>query len=112
MLPFVCGLVLLVVQVALVGRSQVTLHHATREVARAVALDGDVAAAVEIGRRVPGLDPGRLELWAAPTGGTGSGPSFVTVEARYRQPLVVPLVSLIRREVDLDSRLIVRAEPP
>ena len=107
LLPFVCGLLLLVAQLALVARSQILLHHVTRETARAVALDGDTGSALEAGRRATGLDPERLALTVEPAGAAG----LFAVEGHYRLDVIVPLVDLLRREVTLDSRLVVRAEP-
>jgi hypothetical protein len=108
-LPLVCGLFLLLVQVALVARSQILLTHATREAARAVALEPATATAtaVDAGRRTAGLDPDRLQLTVEP----GGEPALWTVRGRYRLPLVVPLLNLARGGVTLSSLLVVRAEP-
>jgi len=103
----VCGLFLLLVQVALVGRSQILVTHATREVARAVALEPGSSTAVDAARRAGGLDPAHLDMAVEPAG----EPSLWAVRSRYRLPLVVPLLNIARREVTLGSRLVVRAEP-
>ena len=106
LLPFVCALVLLVVQVALVARDQLLLATATREAARVAAVDGDPAAARAAGQRATDLDPRRLFL-------TVEGPDdhgLLAVHARYRVPVVVPLLAWLRPEVDLAADLVVRGE--
>jgi hypothetical protein len=106
LLPFVFGLLLLVVQVALVARDQLLLHHATREAARAIALEGDPSAAAG-GRNDGEREDERFELTVEPL---AEAPLFA-VRGRYRSPVVVPLINLAREDVLLESRLVVRAEP-
>ena len=56
--------------------------------------------------RAAGLDPARLDLEVAPAAGDG----LVTVRAAYRQPLAVPLVGVVHRDVTLTAQLSIRAE--
>jgi Flp pilus assembly protein TadG len=106
LLPFVCGLLLALVQTALVARDQILLQHATRETARAVALDGDIVAATAAGRSAVRLVENRLELSIEGAGDSG----LFTVRGRYRSPVALPVLNLIRREVTLDTQLVVQAE--
>jgi len=95
-----------VAQTALLARDLILLQHATRETARAVALDGDIVAAAAAGRRAVGLVEDRLQLSIDGAGGSG----LLTVRGRYRSPVAVPFVNLLRTEVMLDTRLVVQAE--
>jgi hypothetical protein len=107
LLPVVCGLVLLVVQVAVAARAQLLLTTVVREAARAAAVDGSVAEAEAAGRAATDLDDARLELLVAGPRADG----LLSIRARYRLPVGVPLLSLVRRELELSSTLAVRPEP-
>jgi hypothetical protein len=98
LLPLLLSLALVVVQVGLVARDQVLLVHATREAARAAAV-GEAA-----GPAPAGLDPGRLSLVVS-----GDGP-LVRAVGRYRAPVVVPLLSRLRPDVELRAELATRRE--
>jgi TadE-like protein len=105
--PIICGLLLLAIEVGSVLRSQVLLVQLTRQVARdaslspgAAPVDGRAAA------RAAGLDPGRLQLDV----GSATDDGVITVHASYRQPLAVPLVGILHRDVTLGAQLSVRAE--
>jgi hypothetical protein len=110
LLPVVCALLILLLQVGLTVRSQVLLVHLTRQAARDLAVAGAVAGTMAPAEaaRAAGLAPERLEvvIAAAPAGG-----GLATVRARYRQPIVVPLLGILRPELTLTSQLTVRPEP-
>lgn len=101
LLPLLLLLVLAAVQVGLVVRDQVLLVHATREAARSAAVGASGGAPAP---SPGGLDPARLELTAASDG------RVVRAVGRYRTPVVVPLLSALRREVVLQSALTMWAE--
>ena len=98
---------MLAIQVGAVLRSQVLLVHLTRQVAReAAASFGEGEVDQGAAARAAGLDPARLDLEVAPAAGDG----LVTVRAAYRQPLAVPLVGVVHRDVTLTAQLSIRAE--
>ena len=89
--PVVLIGVLLVLQLALVGRDQLLLSHATREAARSAAVDPRTDAGREGAlASTTGLDPARLNVDADRSGGR------TRVRLEYRSltdlPLVGPLV--------------------
>lgn len=100
--PVVLLGVLLVLQLALVGRDQLLVSHATREAARSAAVDprqgaaGDGALA-----STTGLDPDRLEVDADHVGGRVR--IRLTYRSRTALPLVGPLVPdpVLRAEVTM-----------
>lgn len=89
LLPVVLALVLGVLQVGLVVRSQVQVTHAAREAARVVAVTGDASQAAGAAARAGGLEPSRLDVDV--TGAVARG-GIVTVTIRYRAPTDVALV--------------------
>jgi hypothetical protein len=99
-LPLLLLLALVALQVGLVARDQVLLVQATREAARAAAVGEGAVPPPTPG----GLDPARLHL--AVTEGTG----LVRAVGTYRTPIVVPLLTWVRREVVLGASLAMRAE--
>lgn len=98
-LPVVCIGVLLVLQLALVGRDAVLVTHAAREAARAAAVEptgpsartGAVAAS-------SALDPARLDVRLRRSGGR------VTVEVGYRSITGLPLVGALIPDPDLHGQ--------
>lgn len=106
-LPVLVLALLLVVQVALVARSQILVVHAAREGARAAAVDGRPAAAERAARATPGLRPARLLVSASARRETGS---TVRVTVRYRAPTDVPLVGALLGEPQLEASVAMRVE--
>ena len=106
-LPLLVLLLLLVVQVGCTVHDQVVVTHASREAARAAAVDADPRAPRWAAEAGGGLDPGRLTVVVVGREGPG-GP--VTVEVRYRSPVRVPLLRLALPEVGLASRTTMRVE--
>jgi hypothetical protein len=108
-LPLVVIALLLVLQVALVGRGQLLVTDAAREGARAAAVGataGEVAAVVA---RAPGLDPRRIEV---KLDGTGRPGDDVRVTVRYRSPTDVALVGPLVGEPVLRASVAMRREDP
>jgi Flp pilus assembly protein TadG len=105
-LPVIVMALLLVLQVALVARSQVLVVDAAREGARAAAVDGSAAAAEAAASGTPGLVAARLAV-EADVGGPG-GDAVVTV--RYRHETDVPLVGPLLGDPMLAARVVMRVE--
>jgi Flp pilus assembly protein TadG len=105
LLPVICGLLLLIVQVGLVARAQILLTAATREAARAAAVDPDRQAALSAGTDGSGLNDALLDLAI-----TDVRDGLVNVRGTYRAPVAVPFLGIIRREVHLEASLVVRTE--
>ena len=100
--PVVLLGVLLVLQLALVGRDQLLMSHATREAARSAAVDPRSGAArAGALASTTGLDPSRLEVDAQHGGGRVR--VRLTYRARTALPLVGPLVPdpVLRAEVTM-----------
>jgi hypothetical protein len=94
-LPLICLMVLVVVQAGLVVRDQVLLVHAAREGARVAAIDGDHARALAAAGDATALQPERL------SGSVTRHGDLITVELRYRSPIVVPVLRRARTDVTL-----------
>ncbi len=97
-LPVVCIGVLLVLQLALVGRDAVLVAHAAREAARSAAVDPSRRAA-EAGAlaSTTALAPDRLDVRLRRGGGR------VTVEVRYRAVTGLPMVGGLVPDPELTS---------
>lgn len=99
-LPVVCIGVLLVLQLALVGRDAVLVAHAAREAARAAAVDPTRRAA-DAGATAAStaLAPDRLDVRLRRGGGR------VTVQVRYRSITGLPMVGALVPDPDLSSEV-------
>ena len=106
-LPVVVCVLLAVIQVALVARSQILVTHAAREAARQMAVDPDRSRAVAVARATPGLEPQRVSVEVGPRGPVGS---TVAVTVIYRAPTDVPLVGALFGEPDLQATVSMRVE--
>lgn len=106
-LPVIVMLLAVVAQVGLVVRDAVLVANASREAARAAAVDPDPGAAIDRARASSGLDPGRLAVDLSGRAGRGS---LVTATVRYRAHIWVPLVGLVLDGVDLSSSTTMRVE--
>jgi len=108
-LPLVMTLLLLIVQVALVGRDQVLVVHAAREAARAAAVqpNGDRAGPAAAAAAAGPLDPSRLDVDVADADGTASS---VRAHVRYRARTEVPLIGLLLPDVTLEATAVMRRE--
>lgn len=99
-LPIVCLAVLLVLQLALVGRDAVLVTHAAREAARAAAVEpsAPVARAGATGASTA-LDPERVEVTLRRRGGR------VIVEVRYQSITGLPIVGALVPDPRLDAEV-------
>jgi len=107
LLPLVAVLLMAVVQVGLVVRTQVLLTEAARAGARAAAVSphpDEVEAAAE---STPGLDPSHLDVRIGPRGAPGT---MVEVALDYRSPLVLPLLGRHFDPPRLSARAVMRVE--
>lgn len=107
-LPALLVLVLVVVQVGVVARDQVAIHHAVAAAARRAAVEPGRGPLVDAAAgAAPGLDRGRLRVTTA---GGGRAGDLVTVELHYRSPTEVPLVGRLIGDVELAATAVVRRE--
>ncbi len=106
-LPLVVLVLLAVIQVALVARTQLVLVHAAREAARAAAVE-HTAAAARRGALGGGLHPDRLEVEVDI--GTGDG-GLAHAALRYRCPTDVPIIGRLMGDPVLSAELVMRVEP-
>jgi len=104
-LPVVGLAVLLVLQLALVGRDALLVHHAAREAARAAAVEPHLPAA-RAGALAAStaLDPHRLEVGLSRRAGR------VTTEVRYRAVTGLPLVGLLVPDPEVTASVTMREE--
>ena len=108
LLPVVVVLGLAVVQVGLVSRDHLLVHHAAREAARRAAVEPDEAAALAAAQAgAPSLAPDRLKVQLS---GARRPGERLTVEVRYRSTGPVPLVGRVAARYELSARVTVRVE--
>ena len=103
-LPFLCTLVLGVVQVAVLGRDRLAVQLAAREAARAASVAADPRAAAAAGATA--VDLSGLEVEVFPAGTT------VRAVARYTDPTEVPLIGLVLPDVVVEAEVTMAVEPP
>lgn len=106
-LPLIVAVVLVLVQVGLLVRDQILVVHATREAARAAAVDPTTAAATAAAAAATGLDPSRLQV---ETEGSRTTGGLLLVTVRFRPKTAVPLVGRLFPTVDIQETLTVRVE--
>lgn len=98
--------VLLVLQLALVARDQLLVSHATREAARAAAVEPRAGAARAAAQAsTTALDPARLRIETDRIG------PRVRVTVRYRSRTVLPLVGVLVPDPTLVGTVTMRIEP-
>lgn len=107
LLPVVLLLVLAVLQVGLVARDVVLVAHASREAARAAAVDSAPGAPRDAAIRSSGLPAERVVVRV-----TGRGPagSRVRASVTYRAPTTVPLVGALLGDRSITSSATMRVE--
>lgn len=106
-LPVVVMLVLAILQIGLVARDMVMVTHASREAARAAAVDPDPEAAREAALESSGLRSDRAEISVSGRAGRGSR---VRVEVRYTAPTDVPLIGRLVGDRQLVATATMRVE--
>ena len=102
-LPLLLAVVLALVQVGLLVRDHVLVVHATREAARAAAVDPTVETATAAAE----LDPARLHV---DIGGSRSAGGRLRIAVSYRPKLEVPIVGRLFPAVSIREELTVRVE--
>ena len=107
LLPVVLVLLLAVLQVGLLARDVVLVTHASREAARAAAVDGAPGAAREAALASSGLHADRLDVLVEGRSGPGSR---VRVEVSYRAPTSVPIIGAILGDRAIRSSATMRVE--
>lgn len=107
-LPVIVLLVLAVLQVGVVARDHLVVHHAAREAARRAAV-APTATEARAGAMAAtsSLDRGRLTV--ALSGGRTSG-ELVTARVEYRAATDVPLVGALVGDVHLAAEVTMRVE--
>ncbi|MGK2930458.1 MAG: TadE/TadG family type IV pilus assembly protein [Acidimicrobiales bacterium] len=104
-LPVILIGILLVLQLALVGRDQLLVSHATREAARSAVVDARAGAGREGAlAATTGLDPDRLEVDADRIG------ERVRVRVSYRSRTALPLVGPLIPDPVLRATVTMRSE--
>ncbi len=103
-LPVVVLVLLAVVQVGLVARSQILVVDAARAGARAAAVRAGSASAAA--RRTPGLESSRVQVDESSAGPGGD----VEVRVRYRVRTDVPLVGALVGEPTLEATVTMAVE--
>ena len=107
LLPVVVVLLLAVLQLGIVARDVVLVTHASREAARAAAVDDASGAAMEAAKASSGLDPDRLEVEVSGRDGPGSR---VRVAVSYRIRTSVPIVGAWMADPEVTSTATMRVE--
>jgi Flp pilus assembly protein TadG len=106
-LPVVLILVLVVVQVGLVARDQVAVHHTINQVARRSSLGPAHRPDPVSAAQASPLRADRVGLTFE--GGEASG-ELLTVTLSYRSPTEVPVVGALVDDIDLSATAVVRTE--
>jgi Flp pilus assembly protein TadG len=109
LLPVVVLLLLAVLQVGLLGRDLLLVAHASREAARAAAVEADPGAARRAAIASSGLRADRVKVRTSGRDGPGSR---VRVVVSYRAPTSVPIVGRLLGDRLLESAVTMRVEGP
>jgi len=106
-LPLAVLFALVTLQLGILAKDVVLVHHAAREGARAAAVEptGGAARAAVVGSS--SLESGRLNV--SLSGGTARG-SQTTATVTYRAPTSVPLVGALIPDVTLEASVTMRVE--
>jgi hypothetical protein len=104
-LPFVCLVLLALVQVGIVVHTQLLVVHAAREGVRAAAVDADPSAAGVAAAGGAPLDVRHLDVETE-----RAGDHRVRVRVRYTLVTDVPLVGSLIGDVDLHAEAVMRIE--
>ena len=99
--------VLVLVQVGLLVRDHILIVHATREAARAAAVDPTTEAAASAALAATGLDPVKLEVETSGSRMTGG---LLRVTVRYHPEPAVPIVGRFFPPMALEEALTIRVE--
>lgn len=105
--PLIVLLLLAIIQVGLVVRDQILVVHASREAARAGAVDPDPNAPRRAAVGSSGLNSDRMKLSQSDRGGPGS---TLSVTVHYSCPTEVPLIGAFLPDVQLRAVTAIRVE--
>lgn len=105
--PVIFTLLLWIAQFGLVLNQKITLTHAARESARAVAIHNNPATAREAALASANLTKNRLQVSVK---GDASPGELVTVRLNYAFPTDIPLVGALIGDINLSSSVTMRAE--
>jgi len=104
-LPLICLLLFGIVQVAVLGRSQLAVQLAAREAARAAAVAADAAGAGSTAaHRAVTLHPLTVSI--------SEGADTVTATVRYTDHTDVPLIGALLPDIVLTATVTMAVEPP
>ena len=103
--PVIFVLLLWVAQFGLVVNHKITVTHAAREAARAVAIHNDPKVALEAALASGNFEKDRLRVTVDPQLG-----QLVTVKLSYAFPTDIPLVGDLIGDINLSSSISMRAE--
>lgn len=106
-LPLIMAVILALVQVGLLARDHILVVHATREAARAAAVDPTTDTAVAAAIAATALDPARLRV---DTDGSRTTGGLLKVTVRYRPEPAVPIVGRLFPAMTIREALTVRVE--
>src|SRR5438552_747836 len=106
-LPLITLLLLAVVQIGLLVRTELLVTHAAREAVRAAAVDADPQAATRAATGSSSLDAHRMRVRVQGRDGPGSR---VQVDVTYSAPTDVPLVGGLLGDVTLQATATMRVE--
>lgn len=106
-LPLVVLFALIALQLGVVAKDLVLVHHAAREGARAAAVEPNATTARAAVVGSSALDSSRLSV--SLSGGTARG-SQTTATVTYRAPTNVPLVGALIPDVTLEASVTMRVE--
>lgn len=107
LLPVVVVLLLGILQMGLIARDVVLVTHASREAARAAAVDSSPDAARVAAVAATGLSQRRLDVEVEGRAGPGSR---VRVMVSYRAPTAVPIVGALLGDRLIRSSVTMRVE--
>lgn len=105
--PVIFTLLLWIAQFGLVLNQKITLTHAARESARAVAIHNNPTVAREAALASSNLSASRLKVSLK---GDASPGELVTVRLNYAFPTDIPLVGALIGDINLSSSVTMRAE--
>ena len=105
--PVIFSLLLWIAQFGLVLNQKITVTHAAREAARAVAVHNDPAIALQAALASGNLAKDRLQVSVS---GDAQPGQLVTVKLSYAFPTDIPLVGAMIGDINLSSSVTMLAE--
>jgi Flp pilus assembly protein TadG len=103
-LPFLCLLLLGVVQVAVIARDRLGVQLAAREAARAAAVSADHGAAARAAARAVTLEPLQIDVHDAG--------AVIRATVTYTDHTDVPIIGAILPDVAVSASVAMAVEPP